>query len=170
MCKYAKQITTMIDDKDPQQQLIGLLSQQLSTRFDNLEQIMNLKIEHINGNVKNALNEVHNQLTDIRDDIKDIKVSHKEDKVEMNTKLDKAIHSRECPNGFDEALIKLAEDVKLFKTEVDKDIQWISAFRKNKWILILVLIGIVSVGAVLFENIYSRDINMEPAKKIIQNK
>lgn len=176
MCKYANKIKDMtINNNDPQQALISLLSQQLSSRFDNLEKLMDVKIEHINSNVKASMVEVHNQLLDIKDDIKDIKEGHKEDKKDIYNQLNKYVkivndykNHNECPNRLDDAIKEMVSDLKNYKSEIEKDIQWISALRKNKWILILTLIGFVAVSSILFESIYKKNVNLEPTKEIIQ--
>lgn len=175
MCKHNENIQRMANPNDRTELLLLTLSNQINDVRTTLTSYIDSKIDHLGNNVKVTQTFISTQFEDIKEQIKEVKDTRKDDRKELNEKLDEQSkrfeeieHDTSCPNRVDVDVKELSEKFDKFTEEFSKDFQWISTLRRNKVLLILVLLGIITVFTLIFELNVLQTKNVKNAIEIIK--
>lgn len=141
MCEITRQITTMMDNNNPEHKLIGLLAQLIDTKFNHLEK--NNKANFISiaeefKDVKESIEEVRVNLEN-RMDNQDKHMKNQDDTIESAT------HNKECPFNMDTRVVKLEDKVDANIKDINKVIAILKFMQEHPYVALLSFLGICSL-------------------------
>lgn len=146
MCKITKTIMSMIDEKDPNQRLFGLVAQLTDNRIGELEvKISDLKDVHTKG-----LEETKKAFSDLKkvneDHYQRLESSVASSLIKIQESIDN--HNNRCPFNMEERILIVQNDIKDTKVTIAK-FKWLEALMDFPLMAKFIIVGIFALIIIL---------------------